>query len=232
MATFRYICFDILTQIKKVNASSDIGLSQIQFWASMIANRLRYQHIAKNRTGRFLSIYTGIPIQTVGVSANPGVVKNRRLIVLPASVYDYENEKGIEYICHTQDRTCPPEFTNQNFQPTTPASAARLYFSPYEKPSPKNVYFYRAENILYFLGLETANIASLEMGLYTSIEMKTNLISLDSELDLTEQHLTILKQEMLQWAAYSLAVPKDVVNTGEDETPNFSPKQTLQPGQV
>ncbi len=140
------------------------------------------------------------------------------------------NEKGIHYICHTQDATCPPEFLNQNFQPIMPgAEAARLEFSPYEKPSPKNVYFYRVENLVYFLGLETANISSLEMGLFTSLEMKTNLIPLDTELDLTEQHLTILRTELLQLGAFSLAVPRDKVNEGADETNQANAKTLSQP---
>lgn len=215
-ATWRYVCEDILTMLKKTNASSDLGLSQVQFWASSIANRLRYQHIAKMRTGRYLNIFSGIPIQNVGVSSNPNVVKNRKLFVLPAPVYDYIYEKGIDYICHQQDGNCPPEFVNQNFQPTSPSKAARLYFSPYEKPSPKNVYFYRVENIVYLLGLEFANVYTLEMGLYTTLDMKSNLVDLDSDCDLTEQHLTILRQELLQLGSFAFAVPKDRVNDSTD----------------
>ena len=215
-ATWRYICWDILSILKKTTASSDLGFSQVLFWASSIANRLRHQHIGKNPTGRYLNIFTGIPIQNVGTSANPNVVKNRKLIVLPAPVYDYINEKGISYICHAQDESCPPEFLNQNFQPTTPAKAARLTYSPYENPGPNNVYFYRVENIVYFLGLEFVNIYTLEMGLYTSLEMRTNLVNPDDICDLTEQHLTILRQELLQLGSFAFAVPKDRINDAAD----------------
>lgn len=216
--TYRYLVFDILTILKKDDNSSDIGEQQVIFWINTIANRLRQQRIVKTPTGRYLNIFTGVTVQQSAISTNPNLVKNRKYIDLPKSVYDIMYEKGIDYICHTQDATCPPEFLNVYFQPTSPSMAQRLTYSPYETPSPKNPYFYRVHDKIYFLGLETVNVRSLEIGLYTTLDLKTNLINLDDEVDLTEEHIAMLRLEILQLGSFSSAFPKDDKNDGENET--------------
>ncbi len=226
--SLRYICNDILTILKKETANADLTEMQVQYWAVTIANKLRYQHILKSPTGRFLNIYTNIPVQISNTSTNPNLVANRKYIDLPEAVYDMMAEKGINYICHTQDSTCPPEFMGLLFQPTSPSTAYRLDFSPYESPSPKNPYFYRTDNNrIYFLGIETVNVRSLEMGLYTSIDMRTNRINIDSPLDLTEQHIDLLRQQLLSLGAFSSAIPKDRINDANNAT-----EQPLKPSNI
>lgn len=216
--TYRYLVWDILTILKKDDNSSDIGELQVVFWINTIANRLRQQRIVKSPTGRYLNIFTGVTVQTSLTSTNPNLVKNRKYIDLPKSVYDIMYEKGINYICHTQDGSCPPEFMNVYFQPTSPSRAQRLKFSPYEEPSPKNPYFYRVHDKIYFLGIESVNVRSLEIGLYTTLDLRTNLINLDDEVDLTEEHIAMLRSEILQLGSFSSAFPKDDKNDGENET--------------
>jgi hypothetical protein len=216
--SYRYLIFDILTILKKDDNSSDIGEQQVLFWINTIANRLRQQRIVKSPTGRYLNIFTGVTVQTSLTSTNPNLVKNRKYIDLPKSVYDIMYEKGINYICHTQDGSCPPEFMNVYFQPTSPSRAQRLKFSPYEGPSPKNPYFYRVHDKIYFLGIESVNVRSLEIGLYTTLDLRTNLINLDDEVDLTEEHIAMLRSEILQLGSFSSAFPSDGKNDGENET--------------
>ncbi len=226
--TLRYVVSDCLTILKKETANADLTEAQVQYWAVTIANKLRFQHILKSPTGRYLNIYTNIPVQISSTSTNPDLVKNRKYVDLPEAVYDMMAEKGINYICHTQDGTCPPEFMGLLFQPTSPSTAYRLNYSPYEEPSPKNPYFYRTDNNrIYFLGLETVNVRSLEMGLYTSIDMRTNRINIDSPLDLTEQHIDILRAQLLSLGSFSSAIPKDRTNDASNLT-----DQPLKPSPV
>jgi hypothetical protein len=220
--TYRYLVWDCLEILKKTDNSSDIGELQVVFWINTIANRLRQQRIVKQPTGRYLNIFTGITVQTSNTSTNPNLVKNRKFINLPKSVYDIMNERGINYICHTQDGSCPPEFLGLYFQPTYPSFAQRLTYSPYETPSPKNPYFYRVHDRIYFLGIEAVNVRSLELGLYTTLDLKTNLIDLDEEVDLTEEHIAMLRSEILQLGSFSSAFPKDDKNDGENETQAIS----------
>ena len=228
--TYRYIVFDAISTLKQTDASSDLNENQVMFWVNVIANRLRQQRISKQPTGRYLNIFTGIQVQTTNISINPNTVKNRKYVDLPKSVYDLMYEKGINYICHTQDASCPPEFLNVYFQPTTPSMAQRLMYSPYEKPSPKNPYFYRVDgNRIYFLGLETVNVRSLEMGLYTTLDLRTNTYSLDDECDLVEEHIYILQKELLLLGSFEKAQLNDDVNDGADTTPPPTKSQPLQP---
>ncbi len=215
--TWRYTVSDILQTLKKENASSDLNFSQVLFWASSIANKLRYQHLVKSPTGRYLNIFTGITVQASTTSSNPNTIAGRKYVDLPEAVYDILYEKGIKYICHDQDVNCPPEFMNLYFQPISAgATAQRLMYSPYEEPSPKNPYFYRVENRIFFLGIEQVNVKSLEMGLYTSLNMRTNLVDPDSECDLTEQHLDILRRQLLDLGAFSSSVPSDRAEDAND----------------
>jgi len=219
-STWRYIVEDALSLLKKVEGSSDINASQVLYWASTLANTIRLQHIQKTPTGRYLHIFTGIPILVAATSANPDQIAGRKYFDLPATVYDIMNEKGIEYICHSQDGTCPPEFLNLNFQPTMPgAEAQRLTYSPYETPSVKNPYFYRIHQRIFLLGLDEATtVQSLEMGLYTSLEMRSNKVNLDDEIDLTEQHISLLRTQLIGLGSFAMSVAKDRIEDSDDET--------------
>lgn len=228
--TYRYWVWDTLSILKKTDASSDITEDQVVFWINTIANQVRKERIEKTPTGRYLNIFTNIQIQSSNTSTNPNLVKNRKYVDLPDAVYDMMNERGINYICHTQDGTCPPEFLNLYFQPTTPSKAQRLTYSPYETPSAKNPYFYLVDKRrVYLLGLETVSPRSLEMGLYTTLNLRTNTINLDDEVDLVEEHIDLVRRRILNLASFTMSIPRDSRNDGTDEVDLVKSKPITQP---
>lgn len=215
-STYRIFCWDIISTIKQVDADSSVKYQHVKYWCQSLANRLRGEIIGKRPTGRYLSIFTNVPVQTFTTNANPNQVANRKYIDLPASILDYEFEKGVNYASWMQDGTCPPEWTKNLWQATSPDKAHRLYMSNYEKPSPENVYYYVVDQRLYLLGLENIPITECELGLYTTLEANTNLVNDDEEIDLSEEYIDILRMRVLALGRFMLSVPKDNLNDGED----------------
>lgn len=216
MTTYRYIVFDALETLKKLEATSDLTEQHVFYWVVTIANRLRGQHIPKTKTGCYLDIFDNVPVVTTTVSTNPNIIKNRQHIVLPKSIYDFIHEQGVQYICRSQRSTCPPEFTFNFFQPTTPAKAWRLYQSPYEQPSLTEPYFYRVHDKIYFLGTEKTNIDVVEIGIYSTINSRSNLLTMDDECDLNDEALAQLRIELAGLGRWMMSIPQDRANDGAD----------------
>jgi hypothetical protein len=226
MATpIRWIVYDVLEDLKQVFDNRQIGVNQVLYWVTIVANRLKKQHIDKliNKNqwipGKFLNIFTGIPITVSPVSSNPNIVAQRKYIKLPASVMDLEFENGVEYMTYDIGSTgcCnEPPFTMVNFTPTTPGGASILYGDPYTTPSPKNPYFYRVQDYLYTLGLECVEVKDIEIGLYTYADPHM-ICDINSSLDFPEHLLTVLRHQVLDMGVYALKVPQSRQNIGGDE---------------
>ena len=216
MSTYRYVLKDISQTFQQLNPSSKIKEAHLLFWIQTIANRIRKQHIEKGyETGRYLNVFTAIPVLKQAASVNPNVVKGRKYFVLPRSVYDFNNEKGINYISYefADDRI---GWTKVFFQPTSPSRAHRLFYSPYEKPSSTNPYFYRVHDNIYLLGVESVTVKTVEAGLYSDLNPRTNLVDLDDDIDLTEEQISTLRYEVLNLGRFALNIPQDRTNDGED----------------
>ena len=48
MATYRYVCYDLLETFKQTFDDKEISITQVLFWVQIIENRLKSQHIKKN----------------------------------------------------------------------------------------------------------------------------------------------------------------------------------------
>ena len=223
MATpIRYVVYDIQTDLKQSFDNRLVGIPQILYWVTIIGNRLKYQHISKllNKgswiPGKYLNIFSGIPVQTSVVSVNPNIVKDRKYIKVPATIMDLDYESGVEYITYDIGASgcCnEPPFTMVGFSPTTPGGAAMLYGDPYTKPSPQNPYFYRVHDYLYLLGIECVNVSELEIGIYTYADPHL-ICDLDGEIDLPDHLIPVLKKEVLNLGVFALKIPQDITNDG------------------
>ncbi len=218
----RYICYDIINDLKQSFDNRLIGLNQVIYWVSVVANRLKFQHITKLQKkgswipGKYLNIFTGIPIIVPVTSSNPNIVAGEKYIKLPATVMDLEYESGVEYLTYnTGNPSCCnlPNFTMVSFSPTTPGTAPMLYGDPYTIPSPKNPYFYTVKDMLYTLGIECVNVKELEIGIYTYADPHM-ICNLNDSIDLPENLIETLKKTVLDLGVYSLKIPQDRTNDG------------------
>ena len=197
----------------------------------MFANRLKSQHIAKRDSGAYLTTFANVPVQVFGSTTNPNQVKNRKYIELPASIFDYDKDGGIEFISYyieDFEPNCPPPFTNQTFTRTTQKDSSRLYFSKDETPSPKNPYFYRVGKYVYFLGIECANVKNIEIGLYTTFKPITDPdLDMDQVFEFPEETLIILKRQVLDLGRFVLMMPQERINDGSTIQSNQVPTNKI-----
>ena len=218
----RYIVYDIINDLKQSFDNRLIGLNQVLYWTTIVANRLKFQHIDKLLkkgswiSGKYLNIFTNIPIIIPVVNFNPNIIAGRKYIKLPATVMDLEYENGVEYMTYDIGSTgcCnEPSFTMVTFSPTTPGGAANLYGDPYTKPCPRNPYFYRVHDYLYLLGIECINVKDLEIGIYTYADPHL-ICDLNGEIDLPEHLIEVLKRTVIDMGVFALKIPTDRTNDG------------------
>lgn len=218
--SLRTVVDDLLLDFKQQFDDRQLERAQIAHWVIMIGNRLLMQHIGKRDSGAFLSVYSNVPIETATSNSNPNIVKGRKYLTLPTSIFDYNKDGGIEYISYyndTDEPNCPPAFTRQKFTRTTHSDASRLYLSGYEKPSPTNPYFYRVNKVVYFLGIECVNPKNVEIGIYSTLEPITSSnIDLDDVFEFPEELLIQLKRQVLDLGRFVLAIPEERRNDGVD----------------
>ena len=228
----RFVVDDISKDLKQVSDDKKIEKSQVAYWVLMVANRLKSQHIEKRDSNQFLHTYVNVPIETVSASSNPNTVKGRKRIELPTYIYDFNKDKGIDYISYwiEDDADCdlPPEFTDKTFTRTTQKKSTRLYMDDYEKPSPSNPYFYRSgSKYVYFLGLEKVNVQAVEIGIFSTFDPLTT-IDLDAPFDFPEELINVLKRQVLDLGRFVLQIPEERRNDGISTTPSENvPTQKL-----
>ena len=232
MATIlRAIVDDLATSFKQITDDKNIQKSQIAHWVVMFGNRMRMQHIGKRDSGQYLSIYAKVPIKTFDSVKNPNQVPGRKYIELPTSIYDYDQDKGIEYLSYyvTEHKpTCPPPFTNQTFTRTTPSDSSRLYLNGYEKPAPTNPFFYRVGDYLYLLGLECINPDFLEIGVYSTLKPITDAdFDLDAVFDFPDELLPQLLKQVLDLGRFVMMIPEERTNDGSDSVQQNVPTNKL-----
>jgi hypothetical protein len=167
----------------------------------------------------------------VATTSNPNTIKGRKRIILPESIYDYNNDRGIDYISYWIEEeageNCPPRFTSHTFTRTTPKQSERLYYDKDEMPSPSNPYFYRTGDSVYFLGIEKVNVREVEIGIFSTFDPLTE-VDLDSPFDFPEELLMILKRQVLDLGRFSLMVPEERKNDGNaDVNPGEIPQTKL-----
>lgn len=222
---YREVCYDILTSLKKTKDDSSVELYHVLYWVTVFANkynRFTFENtttsggnakmLATNDSGLFLTTFPSVSVQT------DTALHNRKYIELPAQIFDLPNERAVRYITYNHDLCdcAGANFGMVNFEPTTPVKAHVLYKSAFTKPSPKTPYFYRTQNKLYFLGLESVSVSDVEIGLFTAID-PSEVVSLDEHIPMPDEYVPDLIKEVLNLGRFLSMVPDNRVNTGNDE---------------
>lgn len=235
MNTYRYIANDIRTSLKQIYDDAEISLSLVVYWMHIFGDALKKQHIEKYSSGAFLSIFRSVPVER-DVDANMPYP----FVELPQGIYDYDLDKGIEYITYPYAYTRNREqmVGHIKFTRTTFNALERLNMREEERPSPSNPYFVRSGERVYLVGVERVNLLTVEMGLSTTFDV-TAAISLDDPFDFPEHLLPLLRRQILEMGRFVLMVPDNLRNDGtsqdiEGTVPSTRPMGTAlqQPQQV
>ncbi len=222
MATYRHVLYNVLESYKKVHDDTTVQPAQVVFWIQVVTNRLRRENKEEIGLARYLTRFCSVPVYT---DAN---CKNQKYIDIPTDVFDMDNDKGIQYITYNYDTGCcctGPNFSQVQFQPTSPGESMRLQMDEYERPSPKQPYFYRVTGInncdnvnrIYFLGLECIDVSDVEIGIVCSQD-PSQVCNLDEEIPLPEWLIEELITRVLNLGRFILISPQERVNDGSDLT--------------
>jgi len=215
----RHFVDDIAKDLSQVFDDRKVTKVSIAHAAIMLGDNIKAQHIKKRSSGAFMTSFDDVTIQ-ISETSGDNLVKRRYFFELPQCIYDFNMDKGIDYIAysaHPDLKGLRPPIYNQVFTRTTPSSIPRLMMNGYEKPDIKNPYFYRSKEKVYLLGLDCIDPEDikLEMGLYTTLKPVTE-IDLDAPFDFPEETLAILKRQVLDMSRFALLVPQERVNDGAD----------------
>lgn len=220
----RIIVDDILQTIKQTFDDRQVSQAQVAYWVILVGNQLLGQHNAKRDSGAFLAIYTVPVIKPTASSQN--VLKGRKYIELPAGIFDYDRDGGIEYISYyNPDENCDPEYKHKTFQRTSPGEVQWLMLKKETKPSPKNPYFFRVGDIIPLIGIEDVPVKEVEIGIYQTID-PLEKIDIDQPFYFPQELLHTLKRQVTDLARFSFLFPStDRVNDGtDDDTSKNVPK--------
>ncbi len=230
MATpLRHIVDDLAKDFKQILDDKILQKAQIAYWVIYLGNRLRSQHIAKRDSGAFLSTFI-VPVVVHTSNKNPNEVKTRKHIILPKSIYDYDKDKGIEFMAYyaeeIEDAGGKPAFTRHTLTRTTQSESKTLYYSEYEEPGPENSYYYRVSDHLYMLGIECVDITQIEIGLYATLDPITE-IDFDAPFEFPDELLIQLKRQVLDLGRFVLLIPEERINDGSNVIPPTVPTNKL-----
>lgn len=218
MSTYRFAANSVLEVLKQTSDDA-FSIDIVAYWCSVVANRLRQQHLKKQdfdrRNGTFLSIFDNVPVTVSNNSQAPDVVAGRKWVQLPEPLVELPNDGGVDFISYTFDTGCcdEPSWLRVPFQRTTPAAAHRLMLNPYEKPSPENPYFYVVGSKIYFLGTECVTMHDVELGLRTN-KVPNTPCKLDDPIDIPEHLMETLIAQVANMGRFLLAYPSDRTNDG------------------
>lgn len=209
--TLRVHVEDTLSVIKQTFDDRSVSRAQVAYSYILVANDLLAKHIDKRRSGAFLTPFDNIPIS---VSAN-----GRKFIELPSLIFDYDMDAAVDYLSYISDGGpgCPPRFTKTLFSRTSQSEARLWYMNPNTQPSPKNPYFYRAGQQIFLLGIESVSVKLLEAGLNVTVD-PLQKIDIDQPFNFPQELLLTLKRQVIDLVRYNWFFPKDIANTGEDES--------------
>ncbi len=221
--TYRFMAYDIITQLKKNFDDADITLNHAIYWIQVAVNKIKFQEIETpdRERGEYLSVFAPVTVQI------DNDLKRRKFIDLPTQILDLNNLNGIEYITYNLETCCcaGPEFAQVRFWPTTPRNALRIHQDAYEKPKPDHPYFYRIGHKignldvdrLYLMGLECIDVSDVEIGILSALN-PADICNLDEEVPIAEHLVQQVMLEVLQIGRFMMLIPKDRINDGEDQT--------------
>jgi hypothetical protein len=216
--TLRTVVDDLMLDFRQIFDDKRLQKSQIAHWVIMLGNRLLMQHIGKRDSGQYLHIYGDVPIMVSATTQNPNIIAKRKYIELPANIFDFDKDGGVEYIAFYDEDGCGNPI-QKTFGRTTPSDLRRMMKSTYEKPE-RNPVWYRAGDNIFLVGIECLNTRSVEIGIYSTIKPVTDPeTDLDKPFRFPEELLIQLKRQVLDLGRFVMMIPDERTNDGADSAP-------------
>lgn len=224
--TLRVVVDEILTTIKQTYDDKDVSKAQAAYWTIVVANTMKGQHISKRSSGAFLTTFSGVPVLQASADSNPNVIKGRKYFELPANIFDFDNDGGVEYIAYDDPNDeCGLQLLKGQITRTTPSELEWLNLNAYTRPSPKNPYWYRTGDLIYLRGIENVPVKFVEIGIYMTID-PLEKIDIDAPFEFPQELLEALKRRVVDLARFSFLFNSqaDTVNDGSNsaETSNIA----------
>lgn len=223
MVTYLDLALDLEKSLHQNTDDKEINRYALFFWIFTYAKALKRQRFEKDISmgnkfdDGFLNIFNKIPVYSSPTPTNQTPLQGLKYIIMPESVMSLSNNKGINYIAYSgYDPDCSgTEFTMATFTRTQPNEARRLYMrtSETEKPSPKNVYYFRTGDEIYFVGIEQVNVSFLEAGIYSDGNF-ADIKSVNEKINLPSDMIGALRNQLLGMGRFILMLPADVANDG------------------
>lgn len=226
--TLRFIIYDPLELLKQTVKDREIQPVQMAYWAIVLMNAIKAPHIEKRDSGRFLTVFTRVPVITPAATQDKYIVENRKYIQLPGAIFDFDMDGGIEYIAYTSDGSpgCPPEYTYVRFHRTTPSTVWSLYADPYTKPTPDKPAWSLSKDIITPYGIETVNVPTVEIGIYMPIP-PPNEVDLDEPIEFPEERIALLQRQLYDIGRLGLLIPADKIADGSADPQGVVPNQKI-----
>ena len=205
--TLRDVVNDIHTVLKQKYDDQKITFTHTLYHVLIYANRLKAQHIEKRDTNQYVHVFNEVAVQKDSVT-------KRQYLDMPAQIFDFDRDGGINYITYSHDID-DKAFTSVTFQRTRQSAAKVLYWNEDTHPAPDNPYFFMESGKIFLLGLEDIDSIRLEVGLYSAfdIESVTN-DSLDENFDFPLELLPVLQRQVLDIGRFALLIPEELSNDG------------------
>lgn len=198
----KIIVDEIRTTIKQTFDDKVVSRAQVAYWVIIVGNKLLGQHNSKRNSGAFLNVYI-VPVKVSKTTQLPNLIKGRKYIELPAAIFDYDMDGGVEFISYYDDSSeCKPEYRRKTFHRSSPSKSQWFELNDKTAPSPESPYFERRGDIFSLLGIESVPVKEIEVGIYQTIS-NLEKIDLNADFFFPQELLSQLKREVTDLARYS-----------------------------
>lgn len=228
MATYRQFVYEVLESTKLAHATARMTLPQVIYSCQLAINTIMEQHLSKMR--HYSDAYLQIFDVNVTLDAGGGWYH----FDLPAGIFDFDMDKGIDFVTYT--RKSNGKWLCNKFTRTTPKKLTRYKKSPYEKPTPDNPYFYRVNNKVHLVGVESLMLTTVTTGLLVTANINLEQ-DLDAIIPLDEPHLAYARMMVEDLIRFGMAITPERENDGSDlaerynQLPDILRRRNNQPAQ-
>ena len=210
---------EIRTTIKQTFDDKVVSRAQVAYWVIIVGNQLLGKHISKRTSGAFLNTYI-VPVITATETNLPNIIKGRKYIELPAAIFDFDKDRGIEYMAYyNPDENCKPEYSIKTIDRIGPMELQWTRLNKRTAPSPDSCYFWRAGNIFPIVGIESVPVKEIEVGIYQTIS-PLEKIDINAPFPFPQELMDTLKRQVTDLARYSFLFKESGINDGSDENKN------------
>lgn len=236
MHTYGEIASDIELDLKQVLDDVEVPRAQLYWWMTLVGNNLKARHISKGHKVGADRRRSGAWLNTFVLDIQTNTTNGRRYITLPRDIYDFDNDQGIDHLTYyteysEDDTTQTKQLHAVQFYRTSQRDLRTIQNSAYQRPSPKNPYYYRDGQSVYLTGIEESpDITKVEVGLYLVLPPILEVTD-DTLFPFPEELVHILKRHILDLGRWNLLMPEEArlndATARDQQTMQQAPPKTI-----